>query len=237
MELKNKVIILTGVARIGLDVARGLAEQGAKLAVTYMSTQPDLRALKVDILYIKADLTSEEDVKRVIQETKEKFGKIDGLVHMAANYPRAKFNELNDATWNEAMRPIARTAFLMSTAVGAELLKNENNAKIILFSDWSVQSQPYKDYLAYNVAKSAVEGMTKSLAKELAPKVQVNCIAPGPILKPADLSDAENAEVMKNTPLEKWGGAEEITKAVMYLMDADFVTGQILVVDGGRSIA
>jgi pteridine reductase len=237
MQLKDKTIILTGVARIGLDVARGLAEQGAKLAVTYMNTQPDLSGLKTEVLYIKADLTSEEDVKRVVVETKQKFGRIDGLVHMAANYPRAKFSELNNETWNQAMRPIARTAFLMSTVVGTELLKNETNSKIILFSDWSVQSQPYKDYLAYNVAKSAVEGLTKSLAKELAPKVTVNCIAPGPILKPADLSDEENSEVMKNTPLEKWGGAEEITKAVMYLMDADFVTGQILVVDGGRSIA
>jgi pteridine reductase len=237
MQLKDKVIILTGVARIGLDVARGLSEQGAKLAVTYMNSQPDLNSLASEVLYIKADLTSEGDVKNVISETKKRFGRIDGLVHMAANYPRAKFSELNEASWNQAMGPIAKTAFLMSTAVGNELLKNGTDSKIILFSDWSVQSQPYKDYLPYNMAKSAVEGLTKSLAKELAPKVQVNCIAPGPILKPADLSDEENAEVIKNTPLEKWGGAEEITKAVMYLMDADFVTGQILVVDGGRSIA
>lgn len=235
MHINDKVIILTGVARIGLDVARALAKKGAKLAVTYMNTLPDLGS---SVLYIKADLTSEEEVTKVIATTLEHYGQIDGLVHMAANYPRAKWSELNDKTWDEAMNPIARTAFLMSVAVGNELLKNDSNLnKIVLFSDWSVQSQPYKDYLPYNVAKSAVEGLTKSLAKELAPKVQVNCIAPGPILKPNNLPDEENSEVMKNTPLEKWGGAEEITKAVLYLMDADFVTGQVLVVDGGRSIA
>src|SRR3989344_5022343 len=238
MHLKDKVIILTGVARIGLDVARGLAEKGARLAVTYINKQPDLSALGTEVIYIKADLTSEEDVKKVVTETKKHYGQIDGLVHMAANYPKAKWLELNNETWNQAMRPIARTAFLMSVAVGSELLKNQSDLnKIILFSDWSVQRQPYKDYLPYNVAKSAVEGLTKSLAKELAPKVQVNCIAPGPILRPADLSDEDNAEVMKNTPLGKWGGAEEITKTVLYLIDSDFMTGQILVVDGGRSIA
>ena len=127
----------------------------------------------------------------------------------------------------------------MSKAVGDQLLKNPGDikGKIILFSDWSVQSQPYKDYLPYNVAKSAVEGLTKSLAKELAPGVMVNCIAPGPILKPADLPDVENAEALRNTPLGRWGGAYEITKAVLFLIDSDFVTGQVLAVDGGRSLA
>jgi NAD(P)-dependent dehydrogenase (short-subunit alcohol dehydrogenase family) len=236
LRIKDKVIILTGAARIGLDVAKALQQHGVKLAVTYMSTQPDLGS---EVLYIKADLTLEEDVKKVVDETTQRFGQVDALVHMAANYPRAKWDELNNETWNQAMRPIARTSFLMGKAVGDVLLRNpgEIKGKMIFFSDWSVTEQPYKDYLPYNVAKSAVEGLTRSFAKELAPGITVNCIAPGPILKPADLSDEENAEVMKNTPLERWGGAEEITKAVLYLLDSDFVTGQILVVDGGRSIA
>jgi len=236
VEIKNKVFIVTGAARIGLDVAQGLLKNEAKLAVTYMTSEPDLGQ---EILYIKADLTAEADVKNVIAETLKKYGHVDGLIHMAANYIRTTWAELNDETWNKSMRPIARSAFLMSKAVGDQLLKNPGDikGKIILFSDWSVQSQPYKDYLPYNVAKSAVEGLTKSLAKELAPGVMVNCIAPGPILKPADLPDVENAEALRNTPLGRWGGAYEITKAVLFLIDSDFVTGQVLAVDGGRSLA
>src|SRR6185295_3784517 len=128
---------------------------------------------------------------------------------------------------------IAKSAFLVAKSAAPAM----SEGKIVFISDWSVLTQPYKDYLPYNVAKSAIVGLTKSLAKELAPKIHVNCIAPGPILKPDNLSDEDNAEVLKNTPLGKWGGAHEITKAVLYLLDSEFTTGQVLFVDGGRSIA
>jgi pteridine reductase len=234
MDIKNKVIILTGAARIGLDVAKSLTASGAKLAVTYFTNQPGLGD---NVLYIKADLTDPKAVANVLTQTKKKFGQIDGLVHMAATYYRTPWKEINDETMQKSMWSILRSAVLMSKAVGDELLLNPNGGKIILFSDWSVLDQPYKDYLPYNVAKAAVVGLTKSLAKELAPKIAVNAIAPGPILMPPDLSEEDNAEVMKNTPLERWGGEHEISKAVTYLLDTDFVTGQVLYVDGGRSIA
>ncbi len=232
MELKNKVIILTGVARIGVDTAEAISKAGAKIAVSYFTKEPEIGDLKV-----KADLTNPEDIVNFISQVKNQFGRIDGLVHMAANYQRTPWAEINDKTMQQSMWPILRSAVLMSKAVGDELLQNENGGKIILFSDWSVSRNPYKDYLPYNVAKSSIEGLIRSLAKELAPKIMVNAVAPGPILKPADLSDEEDAEVLKNTPLERWGGAHEITKAVLYLLDSDFITGQILYVDGGRSIA
>ena len=98
-------------------------------------------------------------------------------------------------------------------------------------------ARPYKEYLAYNVAKSAVVGLTKSFAKELAPHVLVNAIAPGPMMRPPDLTDEENEEVLAGTLLKKWGGAEEIARGVVYLLESDFVTGQVLTIDGGRSIA
>jgi pteridine reductase len=219
---------MTGVARIGVDVAKTLSEKGAKLAVTYLTGKPDVGDLQV-----QADVTNTKDVERVVSETKTKFGRIDGLIHMAANYPRTPWQTLTEADWDNNMNVIAKSAFLMAKALSAEMPEG----KIILISDWSVLTRPYKDHLPYNVAKSAVVGLTKSLAKELAPHVMVNCIAPGPILKPPDLSAEDDAEVLQNTPLGKWGGSHEITKAVLYLLDADFVTGQVLYVDGGRSIA
>ena len=228
MEIKDKVIIITGAARIGVDVANELTKRGAKLAATYLSSEPSVGDLK-----IKADVSKPDEVARVVSETKQKFGRIDGLIHMAAIYPRTPWKTLSEEDWDKNMDVIAKSAFLMSKACADQM----DSGKIILISDWSVLTQPYKDYLPYNVAKSAVVGLTKSLAKELAPKIMVNCIAPGPILKPAELSDEDNAEVLKNTPLGKWGGAHEITKAVLYLLDSDFVTGQVLYVDGGRSIS
>ncbi|MEO8065691.1 MAG: SDR family oxidoreductase [Candidatus Doudnabacteria bacterium] len=233
MEIKNKVFILTGVARIGLDVARTLDGLGAKLAVTYLTTKPDLSGVKSDILYVQADLSKTKDTAGVVSQTKTRFGQVDGLIHMAAIYPKTPWATVSEADWDKNLNTIAKSSFLMAKAAAAEM----PSGKMIFISDWSVLTQPYKDYLPYNVAKSAVVGLTKSLAKELAPKIMVNCIAPGPILKPDGLSDADNAEVLKNTPLGKWGGAHEISKAILYLLDAEFVTGQVLYVDGGRSIA
>jgi pteridine reductase len=108
--------------------------------------------------------------------------------------------------------------------------------KIVLFSDWSILEKPYPEYLSYNMAKAGIDSLVKALAKQFAPDLTINAIAPGPMLKPPDLSDAENKEALAGTPLGRWGGAEEIAKAVLYLMNTDFVTGVILPVDGGRTI-
>lgn len=241
MEINNKTIILTGAARVGKSVAQHLLSKNAKLAVTYFTKPPefdfDYDISKVS--FIRADLTNQKDVANVVATTLKKFGRIDGLVHMAANYERTPWAQLNEEAWDKSMKPIVQSSFLLSKAVGDELLKSteEVKGKMILVSDWSVLTQPYKDYLPYNVAKAAVVGLTKSLAKELAPGVAVNCIAPGPILKPDNLTGQENEEVLSNTPLHRWGGPDEIAKAVIYFLETDFVTGQVLYVDGGRSIA
>jgi NAD(P)-dependent dehydrogenase (short-subunit alcohol dehydrogenase family) len=129
---------------------------------------------------------------------------------------------------------------LLGKILGDEMKKNNNGpvrGKMIFFSDWSALNRPYKDYLSYNAAKSAVVGLTKSFAKELAPYILVNAIAPGPILKPPNLTEEENKEVLAGTLLGRWGGAEEITKGVAYLLDSDFTTGEVLTIDGGRTIA
>lgn len=257
MKLKNKTIILTGAARIGKTIARALGSRGANLAITYLHSKKEAEfacqeceAAGSRTIAIKADLSNAKNITVLVEKTKKEFKKIDGLVHMAAIYEKTPWQNLTEAVWDKNLNIIAKSAYLLGKIIGDEMLKNSGEeimvdgefagkikGKIITISDWSVISRPYKDYLPYNVAKSAVIGLTKSLAKELAPDILVNSIAPGPILKPPDLSEAENNEVLKNTPLARWGGAEEIAKAVLYLLEADFVTGQILHVDGGRSIS
>jgi pteridine reductase len=245
MNLHNKTIILTGARRIGQFVALDLAKKGANLCLTYLTDEGEItklcqqcEKLGVKTLVIQADLSKRGDVNKVIQEARREFGSIDGLIHMAASYIKTPWNSLSEDQWEKQMNIIAKSTFLISKAVGDELLKNkgEIKGKIITVSDWSILRSPYKDYLVYNSAKSAVIGLTLSLAKELAPSITVNNIAPGPTIKPLDLTEEENEQVLNNTPLKRWGGGEEIAKAVLYLLDADFVTGVILPVDGGRSI-
>jgi NAD(P)-dependent dehydrogenase (short-subunit alcohol dehydrogenase family) len=236
MDLNNKTIIITGAARIGQEVAKMLKERGANLVITYFNDEKEAGDYG---FAVKADVSKEADVKNVISVAKKQFGKVDGLVHMAAIYEKSLWSDLSEKAFDKNMNVIAKSSFLFGKLLGDELLQNEGDikGKMIFFSDWSVLIRPYKEYLAYNAAKSAVVGIMKSLAKELAPGVLVNAIAPGPMLRPADLTEEENAEVLSKTLLERWGGAEEIAKGVCYLLDTDFVTGQVLTIDGGRTIA
>ncbi len=190
-------------------------------------------------LAVQADVSKREDVARLVAAAKEKFGSVDAVIHMAAIYEKSPWDVLDEKHWDKNMNVIAKSTFLVGKIAGDEMLKNNGDikGKIIFFADWSVLTRPYTEYLAYNAAKAAVVGLTKSFAKELAPGVLVNAIAPGPMLRPPDLTDAENEEAMAGTPLKRWGGADEIAKGVLYLLDADFVTGQVLTIDGGRTIA
>lgn len=257
MQLKDKIIILTGGARIGKVVARELSLCGAHLALSYLShkTEADIMCKECEEMGSKtvafqADLSKTDEIKKFVGAVKAVFGRIDALVHMAAIYPRTPWDKLTEADWDKNMNVIAKSTYTLGKLAADEMLKNEGDpvmqdgvevghvkGKIVTIADWSVLTRPYKDYLPYNAAKSAVIGLTKSFAKELAPHILVNSVAPGPILRPPDLSDEDNAEVIAGTPLARWGGAGEIAKVVLYLMDTDFVTGQVIVVDGGRTIA
>lgn len=236
MQLKGKTIILTGAARIGQSIAEELKKQGANLVITYFKSENEAGHFGFPI---QADVSKKEDIEKIVKTAKTKFGQIDGLIHMAAIYEKTEWKNLNENSWERNINVIAKSSFLLGKIVGDEMLLNQGEVKgkMIFFSDWSVLTRPYKDYLAYNAAKSAVVGLTKSFAKELAPYILVNAIAPGPILRPPGLTEKENKEVLLGTLLKRWGGAEEITKGVCYLLDSNFVTGSVLTIDGGRTIA
>ncbi len=246
MDLKGKVFILTGAKRVGQDVAKTLGERGANLVISYNNSLEDAQVLQRECessgaraIIVKADLSQNKDIESLADEALKQFGAIDGLIHMAANYPKTPVGGITLEDFDKTMHIIAASTLLLGQKIGAQMQKNEGDVKgkMIFFSDWSVLRNPYPDYIVYNGAKSAVESFTKSLARQFAPSITVNAIAPGPILRPPDLSEEDNEEVMSKTPLKKWGGSKEIAKAVLYLLDADFVTGIILPVDGGRSIA
>jgi NAD(P)-dependent dehydrogenase (short-subunit alcohol dehydrogenase family) len=242
MDLKGKVAMITGGARIGQVVARELASRGCSLALIYKSsreaaeqTASIARAAGVKAAVLRADAVDESQVRAAVAETVKALDRIDILINMASLY--VKTPNPTGSDWSAALDSNAKSAFLFSTHV-APVMKKSGGGRIVNFSDWLPASgRPhYKDYTPYYTSKAAVAALTQSLALEFAPDILVNAIAPGPILAPPDLTPEENARIIEATALAKWGGAGEIAKAVLFLVDTDFVTGECIRVDGGRHL-
>jgi NAD(P)-dependent dehydrogenase (short-subunit alcohol dehydrogenase family) len=243
MDPKGKVALLTGGARIGQVVAHSLAARGCDLALVYRSSREAAEASARAVMSagaraitIRADATDEDQVAEAVKETHRTLGRVDILVNMASIYLHTP--NPNETDWSESIDANARSVFLFSTYVAPIIKQSGSGGRIINFADWLPASgRPrYRGFVPYYASKAAVVALTESLALELAPDVLVNAIAPGPILAPPDLTPNDNTEVMEATPLRRWGGAVEIAKAVLFLVDSDFVTGECLRVDGGRHL-
>jgi NAD(P)-dependent dehydrogenase (short-subunit alcohol dehydrogenase family) len=242
MDTKGKVALLTGGARIGQVVAHSLAARGCDLALVYRASREAAEASAkaaisagVRAITLQADATDEDQIAAAIEQTRRTLEHIDILVNMASVYLSTP--DPNEADWSHMIDANARSVFLFATSV-APIMRQNDGARIINFADWlPVSGRPrYRGFVPYYASKAAVVALTESLALELAPEILVNAIAPGPILAPPDLTPKENMEVIKATPLLRWGGAAEIAKAVLFLIDSDFITGECIRVDGGRHL-
>jgi NAD(P)-dependent dehydrogenase (short-subunit alcohol dehydrogenase family) len=245
MTLDGKVALITGGKRIGAVVATTLAKAGADVALVYNQSRAEAEATVAAVqvlgrkaVSVQADVTSEHDCAQAVETTVERLGRLDILVNMASLYGAKPFDQLTAVDWDRQMSVDLRATFLFSRA-SALVMKRVGGGRIINFADWVVASgRPrYSGYLAYYVAKAGVKALTEALALELAAdQILVNAIAPGPILPPPDMSEKESQSVVQNTPLGRWGGEDEIAKAVMFLVDSNFVTGETIRVDGGRHV-
>lgn len=245
MNLKNRVVLITGGARIGQAIARCLAERGAHLALTYRTSKKSAqesasyaRSKGRKTLLIKTDLTLEKDLADIIPKAAHAFGRLDILINMASTYEDTPFKTLDFKVWDRVIDSNLKHAYCLAVQA-APLMRKTGGGRIINFADWTARSgRPrYKNLIPYYLAKSGVIGLTEALALELAPDILVNAIAPGPIAPPAGgISEKGNREVIQATPLKKWGGAQEIAKVVLFLIETDFVTGECIRVDGGRHL-
>jgi len=245
MELNGKVVLITGGKRIGAVVATTLAKAGADVALVYNRSRTEadntaeaVRALGRRAVLVQADVSSEHDCAHAVESTVSQLGRLDILINMASLYGSKPFDQLTAADWDRQMAVDLRASFLFSRAA-AIVMKRVGGGRIINFADWVVASgRPrYPGFLPYYVAKAGVKALTEALALELAAdQILVNAIAPGPILAPPDMSAKESESVVQNTPLGRWGGEAEIAKAVMFLVQSDFVTGETIRVDGGRHV-
>ena len=244
MNPLGKVALINGGARIGRDVAAALAGRGCDLLLTYRNSREAAeetarRAIGAGVraATIRADAGKEEDVRAAVEEAERTFGRLDILVNMASTYERTPLEEVDSRTWTEAIGSNAGSVLLFSLAA-APLMRKAGAGRIVNFTDWlPVSGRPrYSGYTPYYAAKAAVMGLTQSLALEMAPEILVNAIAPGPIVPPAGSTPEHEAKVVAVTPLRRWGGGEEIAKAVLFLIETDFVTGECIRVDGGRHL-
>ncbi|MEO5656991.1 MAG: SDR family oxidoreductase [Nitrospiria bacterium] len=244
MRLEKRAVFVTGGAkRIGSHLALGLARRGANLIINYRYSSTDAQAvvrelqrLGVDALAVQGDVSNAADVERMVGLALARFGRIDVLINNAAVYFKTPFPVVTESDWDLTVDINLKGSFLCARAVADSMLKR-GEGKIINFADWAGM-RPYRDYLPYCVSKAGVVALTQALAQELAPAIQVNCIAPGPILLPEEMDEEDREKVIRATPLKRIGSPEDIVQTVLYLIEGtDFVTGGTYLVDGGRFIA
>ena len=245
MDLSNKVALITGGKRIGQVVARELAARGVDVALTYARSKAEadqaadiVRGAGRRAAIFQADLSQPPECGAVVQKTIADLGRLDILINMASVYVQRPFDQLSAAEWNAVLDVDLRAAFLCAHAAALHMRAN-GGGRIVNFGDWIAKSgRPrYMGFVPYYVAKAGAIALTEALALELAADgILVNCIAPGPILAPPGTTDEESQAVERATPVGRWGGEIEIAKAVLALLESDFITGETIRVDGGRHL-
>jgi NAD(P)-dependent dehydrogenase (short-subunit alcohol dehydrogenase family) len=245
MELTGKAALITGGRRIGVAIATELARRGADLALVYRTSRAEaeetaeaVRGFGRRAVVLQADLTATETPQQVVDATVDQLGRLDVLVNMASLYQPKPFDELDLDDWENQIAVDLRAGWLCARAAVPHM-RRVRGGRIVNFSDWVARSgRPrYPGYLTYYVAKAAVIALTEALALELAPdQILVNAVAPGPIVAPESISDEEFEQVERATPLGRWGGENEVAKAVIALIESDFITGETVRVDGGRHL-
>src|SRR6185503_3793864 len=244
MELRGRWALVTGGAkRVGRAIAHELAGRGANVLVHYHTsaaeadaTVASLRALGVDADALHAELADAEQVRRLAADAEARSGGVALLVNSASNYLRTPFDALTEAVWDASLDVNLKAPFLLAWTIG-RAMRSRGEGAIVNIADWAGE-RPYRDYLPYCVSKAGIIALTRALAKELAPTVRVNAVAPGPVLPPDDFGAQELAAIRRATPLGRIGTPEDVARAIRFLAEeADFSTGSILHVDGGRGIA
>jgi NAD(P)-dependent dehydrogenase (short-subunit alcohol dehydrogenase family) len=243
MNLAGRTALVTGAARrLGRAIAEDLAARGARVAVHYGTSAREAEAVIAGIRTgggtaegFAADLGDAAAVERLAADVTARLGPVDVLVNNASVYFRTPLASLGAAEWDRVMAVNLKAPYLLALALGRPM-RARGEGKIVNLADVAAD-RPYPDYLPYGISKAGIVALTRGLARELAPAVQVNCVAPGPVLEPIDGTPSANAAILRRTPLGRFGAAADVAAAVRFLIEgSDFVTGTTVVVDGGRAL-
>ncbi len=245
---QRKVAVITGSGkhRIGNSVAHALAQRGYDVAVHYhrsakeaQDTVKELESHGVRAVAFQADLARESEVDQLISEVMTAFGRINVLVTAAAIWEPKRLEDVQAADVQRHFEINTLGTFLCCLRVGLIMAKQPEGGSIITMGDWATE-RPYPNYASYFVSKGSISTLTRTLAVELAqrnPAVRVNCIAPGPVMVPDNVSQHEVKGVIAGTLVKRLGQPENVAQAVVFLVENDYVTGICLPVDGGRTVA
>jgi pteridine reductase len=241
MELKGTAALVTGGAhRVGKAIALALGRAGANVAIHYhrsavpaKATLAELRALEVEATAIHGDLAVVAEVERVVDEAIARWSRLDLLVNSAGIWGTDPIGSVTEARWAELLDINLRTAFFAAQRA-APALRAAHGA-IVNIADVGAL-RPWRNHTPYLVSKGGLLTLTEALAKDLAPEIRVNAIAPGPVLLPNDWTAEQAERAARSVLLRRLGRAEDVAQAVIYLASADYVTGVILPVDGGQRL-
>jgi pteridine reductase len=241
MDLNGKVALVTGAGRrVGQAIALALAERGATLAIHYRNSRSGAEETAGRIIeqggraqIFNAELESVAQMETMVARTIEAFGHIDILVNSASVFYRKPLEELTERDWDLNLAINLKAPFFLSKFAGSAM-RQQGAGKIINIGDWAA-IRPYNHYLPYTVSKAGLIGLTRALAKALAPEVQVNCVALGPVMPPEEYSPEEIERLRMATLTKTLGSPGDVARAVLFLCEGtDFATGSTLLLDGGR---
>jgi len=242
MELASRVALVTGGGRrLGRALALALARRGMTLAIHYHSSASEARETLeaarrsgVTAEIFPADLADAVAARRLPEQVAERFGRLDVLINSAGIMQRAGVEQTSPELWDNVMAINLRAGFF--AAQGAWPWLRQTKGKVINLADVG-GLEPWPRYAAHSISKAAVVMLTRTLARAFAPDVTVNAIAPGAVLPPDDWDAGSREHLVQTTPLKRLGAPEDVAAAMLYLLEGgDYVTGETIVVDGGRLI-
>ncbi|MEH6812833.1 MAG: pteridine reductase [Motiliproteus sp.] len=241
----SSVVLITGAARrIGASIARSLHGQGYRVLIHYRHSKTEAQSLALQLNQIRpdsarllqAELDSVEAVEQLAVAAEQSWGRINALVNNASGFSATTIGEVKEQQWDELMASNLKAPFFLSQALATTLAANQG-AIVNIVDIHSLR--PLQGFPVYSTAKAGLRMLTQALAKELAPNIRVNGVAPGLILWPeggAEQSAADKQTLLNKTPLKRAGQPEDIANAVSFLLQQPYITGQILAVDGGKSL-
>ena len=243
-DLTAKVALITGGAqRVGAMTARLLHAAGANLVIHYRRSRQQALDLQLElneqrensVILIQADLLDTSKLKSIVRQSIEQFGRLDILVNNASSFYPTPLGKVTENDWDDLIGSNMKAPFFLSQAAAPHLA--EHNGCIINIVDIHAE-RPMQGHSVYNMAKAGLAMLVKTLAFELGPKIRVNGVSPGAIMWPnTDMDDITKQRIVSKTYLKRKGSAEDIARTVLFLAaSADYITGQVIAVDGGRSL-
>ena len=244
-SIAGKVLLVTGASqRIGESIVRLMHAEGMNIILHYRHSRSDAQKIQQElnaeredsVILIQADLSETNKISEMIREAVKGWGRIDAIVNNASSFYPTPIGDIDEKAWDDLINSNLKAPLFLSQAA-APYLKQQQGCIVNIVDIHA--DRPLKNHTVYCVAKAGLAMLTKSLARELAPEVRVNAIAPGAILWPEnDIDDVTKKRILSNTVLKRQGSADDIATTVRFLIkEANYITGQILAVDGGRTLS